>query len=204
MRRGRNSANNDAVSRPSVLGVPLNSFTYTRAAMAVGTSLLLFGALYMRLLPQKVSLEPGMVAQRTIIAPRSVTYTDTQATEERQQRARNKVTDSYAAVPEAEALVKQTINDIFDTALQVRQEQPAPVRAEEGAGPPAPPAEPAEGRSQESSDDVQEMVGELQQVIEVALGDETLRLLVTTGEGTLERLRRDALGNGHEAPPTRL
>ncbi|MEA3403517.1 MAG: HDIG domain-containing protein [Armatimonadota bacterium] len=189
MRRGRSSANNDAAQPPSVLGVRLNTFTYTRAAMAVATSLLLFGALYTRLLPQKVSLQPGMVAERTIIAPRSVTYTDTQATKDEQLRAREEVLDLYRAVPEAEALVKQTVNDIFDAALQVREQPATPVPPEEA---PEPPGEPAEGEAQAPREDVEQMVRDLQQVIEVALSDETLRLLVTAGEGVLERLRRDA------------
>ncbi|MBD3291465.1 MAG: hypothetical protein GF393_00965, partial [Armatimonadia bacterium] len=59
-----------------------SSLYYTRAAMAAGTAVLLFVAISARLVPEKVSLKAGEVASRTIIAPRSVTYTDTQATQE--------------------------------------------------------------------------------------------------------------------------
>lgn len=156
----------------------LSSFTLTRAAMAVGTSLLLFVALSVRLLPEKISVEPGSVATRTIIASRSISYTDTQATEERRQRARESVPDQYAAVPEAGDLVAQTISDIFAAATEVRTEFLAAATDEGTEAPPRP--------------DLDEMVGALRGRVEVALEEQTLQLLVATSFNTLERLQTDA------------
>ncbi|MFW5868161.1 MAG: hypothetical protein ACOCX2_10120, partial [Armatimonadota bacterium] len=168
----------------------LITFYYIRAAMAVGTAVLLFVVISARLIPEKVSLEAGEVADRTIVASRSVTYTDTQATDERRQRARESVPDQYSVVPEADGLVEQTIGDIFRAARAVREsfeaepppgDETAPLTAEEpGAAP------------QVTEPDVDEMVESLRSRIELALQEETLRLLVTAPEGTLERIRSDA------------
>ncbi len=163
-----------------------------RAAMAVGTAVLLFVAISARLIPEKVSLEAGEVADRTIIAPRSVTYTDTQATDQRRQRARESVADQYTVVPESDDLVAQTIGDIFKTALNVREEfAPGDAPGTPGEAPGEPPRA-APSQSAERQPDVEAMVEELRSRIEVALSDQTLRLLVTARESTLNRIRNDA------------
>jgi len=159
---------------------PLANFTTIRAAMAAGTVLALFFLLSTRLLPAKISLEPGMVADHTVIAPRSVTYTDTQATDERRQLARESVPNVYNAVPEAGKIVEQTINDVFDVARAVREERLSAVEADGEAPPPDPEA----------------LAAEIRQQIELALSDSTIELLATASLSTLDRLRRDAQALG--------
>jgi putative nucleotidyltransferase with HDIG domain len=96
---------------------------YRRAAMAVGTSLLLFVAMWARVMPEAVSVELGAEAPRTIIAPRGTTYIDTKATEDRRQRARDAVGDQYVGDLEAAALAAQTVNDIFALVREVQADQ---------------------------------------------------------------------------------
>lgn len=151
----------------------LADFRTIRVAMAAGTVIALFLLLSARLLPQKIDLEPGMVADETIVAARSITYTDSQATAERQQEIRDQVSAVYTAVPEAGKIVEQTINDVFDVARKVR-----------------------EGRltSPDQEDiDPQTLAAEIRQRIELALSDSTIELLATASLGTLDRLRRHAL-----------
>lgn len=177
--RRRNGNGNGSRHRPVVLGVTLDTFFYTRAAMAVGTSLLLFVALSTRWLPETVTLELGEEARRTIYAPRSVTYTDTEATRQRRERAAEAVPDQYQSFPETSDLVEQTINDVFTAAETVRT-GPAPLR-DGGAQ-----EQPAQERT------IDEMISELRDRIEMDLSDEDLRLLLTASPNVLDRLRRDA------------
>ncbi len=180
------NGDNDRSTQPTLLGMRLDTFAYTRAAMAVGTSLLLLFALSTRLVPEKVSLKAGEIAQRTIIAPRSVNYTDTVTTENRRQEARESVPDQYIVVSEAESLVRQTIEDVFDAAATVRAEHGISDTAEGGETPEAPPA-------QEPPPDTEAMINDLRGQLEVALKDETLKLLVTARDSALSRLRSDAV-----------
>ncbi len=177
----RRRDNNGASPQRTLLGMRIDRFWYIRAAIAAGTALLLFVALSIRLIPERITLEPGDVAERTIIAPRSTHYTDTQATEERKQRAREAIPDQYNVVPEAAGLVRQTIDDIFETARAVRTDYEVPEHPQNSETPAPPAAE------------VEEMIQDLRRRIEVALDEEILRLLVTTGEGTLGRLQSDTL-----------
>ncbi len=183
MRNNRGSANKRP-GRNAPLG--FSSLYYTRAAMAVGTSLVLFVAISARLVPEKVSLEAGQVAGRTIVASRSVTYTDTQASDQRRQLARESVADQYAVVPEAGKLVEQTIGDVFAGALTVR-EQFAPDDLTE------PDTTVNSTGTPEQQPETDEMVAELRSRIEIALEPETLRLLVTARPGVLDRIRADAV-----------
>lgn len=150
----------------------LGRFSAVRALMAVGTVLALFFLLSARLLPEKIDLEVGMVADETIIAPRSVTYIDSQATAERQQEVRQQVSDVYIAVPDAAKIVEQTINDVFDVARSVREE----LRTS----------------SEQEDLDPQVLAQEIRRRIELALSDSTIELLASASPGTLERLRRYA------------
>ena len=127
MRNKRRAGNNNSRRAGVRLGAKISTFVYVRAAMGAGTLLVLFFLLFARLVPEKISLEPGVVADRTIIAPRSVDYADTQTTEERQQLARDTVPDRYTAVPEAGTLVAQTIDDIFAAVTQAREEAAVPI-----------------------------------------------------------------------------
>ncbi len=179
--RNRRRLNGNGSRRAAAPTQPtMSTFAWLRIGMGAGTTLVLFGLLFARLTPEKVSLEIGTVADRTIIAPRSVTYTDTTATSEARDEARQRIPDQYDALPEAARLVEQTINDVFNAALEARS-QPPPLLEEEPA--PETVAEP----------DPEVIVEQLRERIEIALAPETIALLVETGESTLERLRRDAL-----------
>lgn len=169
-------------------GLGLTSLYNIRAAMVVGTAVLLFVAISARLIPETVTLEVGEVADRTIVAARSTTYTDTQATDERRQRAMESIPDQYSVVPEAAALVQQTITDVFNAALTVREEF-----SPDEPGDPAEPEDAGEDEGEAQQPDVNAMVEALRSRIEIALNAETLRLLVTARPGTLERIRTDAL-----------
>ncbi len=187
MRSRRRAGKNGAGKKSGLTN--LSPLSYTRAAMAVGTAVLLFVAISARLIPERVSLEVGEEADRTIVAPRSVTYTDTQATDERRQRARESVPDQYSVVAEADSLVEQTISDIFRAALSVRERFESGPAAEGEAAPPGDGSPPS---TQQQEPDVDEMMQALRSRIELALQEDTLRLLVTAPAGTLERIRTDA------------
>lgn len=177
--RSNRRGNSERPRKHRLLGMRLDSFSQTRALLAGGTVLLLFLALSIRLIPERITLEPGDVAERTIIAPRSVNYTDTQATEERRQRARESIPDQYNVVAEADGLVREAIEDIFTAARAVRRDHGlSEVEADDEPAP---------------LPDADQMVQDLRTRIEVALGEENLRRLVQTGEGTLTRLRSDAI-----------
>ncbi len=188
MRSSRRSGNNGSNGKSGLSS--LSPLSYTRAAMAVGTVLLLFVAISARLIPERVALEAGEEADRTIIASRSVTYTDTQATEERRQRARESVPDQYTVVAEADDLVQQTIDDIFRAAFAVRERFEAAPPSDDETAPLADDTPGAAPADQEP--DVDAMIEALQARVELALEEQTLRLLVTAPEGTLERIRSDA------------
>ncbi|MGD9498268.1 MAG: HD family phosphohydrolase [Armatimonadota bacterium] len=149
-----------------------------RAAMGVGTTVVLFVLLYARLVPEAVSLEPGAVADRTIVAPRSVSYVDTEATAARQQEAAGRVADQYKPVADAAELVARTINDIFDAAVMARQQVAAEVQADAEA---------------EAEIDPAVVAGRIRERVEIALSEETVTRLASTAPSALDRLRRDAL-----------
>jgi len=179
MRNSRRRSNGNGARRAPASARPsISPFAWLRIAMAGGTALALFGLLFVRLTPEKVSLEVGTVADRTIIAPRSTTYTDTTATQEAREEAQQRIPDQYDAVPEAPRLVEQTINDVFDAAIEARA-APAPLADE-----PAPEAV--------EEPDPEVVARRLRDQIEIALAPETITLLAESSESTLERLRRDA------------
>ncbi|HUS79661.1 MAG TPA: hypothetical protein VM283_00250, partial [Armatimonadota bacterium] len=168
IRRRRNN-NGSRQRRPTrILGVELNAFFYSRALMAMASALLLLVALSTRLIPERVSLEPGMESDSFIKVLRSTSYVDTEATEERRQMARDAVPDQYVGVPEAQGLVEQTINDIFRVVEEVR-------------------ADPSFG------DDQQARLAAVRDMLDVSLTDQVLSLLVRSERGALDRARSDAL-----------
>lgn len=168
MRRPRKNNDKRRAVRRRLLGVQLDAFFYTRTLMALGTALLLLVALSTRLVPERVSLKLGQQATEFIRAPRSVTYVDSQATEQAREAARKGVADQYAGLPEASNLAQQTVKDIFRLAEQ--------VRADEALGA-----------------DTQARVAALRDLLDVPLSDTTLRLLVVADEGALNRARSEAL-----------
>ncbi|HCA48483.1 MAG TPA: hypothetical protein DEP45_14345, partial [Armatimonadetes bacterium] len=158
-----------------------SSLYYVRAAMAIGASIALFIAISARLIPEKVTLEAGDPADRTIIASRSATYTDWDATDEKRQRAREAVADTYKVIPAADALVKQTIDDIFNAAMAVRGEYALSE------------APPGDNGAVAHTPTVDAMINSLRSRIEIALSNDTLELLVTARSGVLDRIRTAAI-----------
>jgi putative nucleotidyltransferase with HDIG domain len=166
MRRIPNS-NNSAPGPPRFLGVRLTPVFYSRAAMAAATSVLLFLAMWTRVMPTPVSLALGDQAPRTIRAPRSTTYLDTKATEDRREKVGDAVPDQYVGDPEAAALAAQTVNDIFAAVRQVQADETLPD-------------EPARMQA-------------LMAGLDIPISEEAARLAVGSSESALERRRNAAL-----------
>ncbi len=161
---GRKARNNNNPAEPrKLLGMELTPVFYRRAAMALGTSVLLSVAMWARVMPEAVSVELGAEAPRTIIAPRGTTYIDTKATEDRRQRARDAVGDQYVGDLEAAALAAQTVNDIFALVREVQADQ-------------------------HLTDDIARAEG-LQQRLDIPITQKDAYLAVASAPGPLERRR---------------
>ncbi len=100
----------------------LDELALRRLLLATITVGLLFFSLWARVLPPKVELQPGDIADRTIKAPRSALYIAVEATTQLREQAAAKVPDQYSPVADADSSVKAVINDIFAQARQVRQQ----------------------------------------------------------------------------------
>lgn len=109
---------------PLVLfGVQLSPGVLHRGLLMVGVVGALSVALWGRLLPERVKLELGRPAPKTIIAPRSASYNDTTRTEQLQQQARERVPDQYNPSPTALDLATRTVVDIFSTLRRARNDK---------------------------------------------------------------------------------
>lgn len=166
MRRIPRSSNSPP-EPPRFLGIRLTPVFYSRAAMAAGTSLLLFLAMWTRVVPDPISLVLGDEAPRTVRAPRSTSYIDTRATEDRRRKAEDAVPDQYVGDREADALAAQTVNDIF---AAVREVQADGTLADEAA-----------------------RVEALTARLDIPISEEAARLAVGSSESALERRRNAAL-----------
>jgi len=167
MSRRRRKSNNPA-GPPRLLGIALTSVFYRRAAMAVGTTALLFLAMWTRVMPERVSLNLGDEAPRRITAPRGTTYLDKKATQDARQKARESVLDQYVADPEADAVAAHTVNDVFSLSQELRAD---------------------ESLSEDEEARVQALIGRL----DISISETTARLAISSTEGALERVRAAAL-----------
>lgn len=160
MTRGRN--NNKKINSKSsfvILGWDLTNVSLSRALLATVTVSLLFLSLWARILPQKVDWSVGDKAPRTIIAPRSTVYADTQQTEELRQKAADNVEPVFHPDPEAGREVNAAISNIFAQAAEIRQADSLPGTIDKPQA--------------------------LQNRLAIKLSDKTLRLLVDSPLATL-------------------
>ncbi len=128
MVRGLNKANKKGNSNSSfaILGWDLSKVSLSRVLLAALTISLLFISLLARVMPQKVDWSAGHEASRTIIAPRSTVYVDTQQTEELRQEAADKVEPVFRTDPEAPREVTTAISHIFAQAAEIREDSSLP------------------------------------------------------------------------------
>ena len=133
------------------------------AALLLAT---LFLTLWGRILPSAVSLEVGEQADRTITAPRSLLYVDTQRTERLRDLARAAVPEQFKSDPQATQSALQDLDEVFARAVAVQQDPGLAT--------------------------VQERMQALQAAVEYRLSDSTLRLTVTPPLGTLQRVHEGA------------
>lgn len=109
-----------------VFGLRVTPGVWHRALLALVVVAALSLALWGRLLPQRVKLELGEPAPRTVISPRSAFYYDTVRTEHLRQEARASIPDQYDPSTEARDLALRTVDDIFATLRRARQEAQLP------------------------------------------------------------------------------
>jgi len=162
----RNSNRRWFSRKPGRLLVFLHGLSVRHLLLALVLLGCLFLATWARIMPAAVSLERGERADRKIVAPRTVSYVDTQETERRRQEAEDSVVIQFSSDPQAIQQAVGALNDFFDQALHVQQN---PELAEEAARTKA-----------------------LQARIEFPISEKTLRLAVSTPEGTRQRVREGA------------
>lgn len=126
----------------------------------------LFLALWGKIMPPAVSLSLGQQADRTIVAPRSATYIDTERTQRLRDLAAQAVPDQFKSDPQATQTALHALDDFFSRAQAVQEDPDLPS--------------------------VAARMGALQATLEFQLSEDTLRLAVTTPPGTLQRVRQGA------------
>ncbi|MBC8134441.1 MAG: HDIG domain-containing protein [Fibrella sp.] len=87
-----------------------------RIGLAIVTSALLTALLCLHLWPNRVSLNLGDIADKDIVAQRTVRYEDTAATEELRNAAMYSVGRRYDALPDASKTAVETTKYVFDIA----------------------------------------------------------------------------------------
>lgn len=152
--------------RFSLFGYSLNQSRVQRALLAFATALVIFIALFARVRPEVVTYEVGDIADRTIKAERSASYIDSEETQKRREEAALSVSDVYEVDLAAEERAHQTVRDIITTAMRVRHD--------------------------EEIADPLDQVELLRQGLDIQLSLETLRLLLQSPEGTLQRVEQTA------------
>lgn len=126
----------------------------------------LFLTMWGRIMPPAVSLSLGQQADRTIIAPSTRTYEDTERTARLREQARQAVPEEFKSDPQATTTALQTLDDFFARAEAVQQEP--------------------------SLETVADRMQALQLTLPQRLSDNTLRLAVTTPLGVSLRVRQAA------------
>lgn len=130
------------------------------------TALLVFVLLMARLRPEAVSYQVGDTATQTIRAQRAAAYVDKEATERLRNEAAASVPDVYSRDANAEARALQTVRDVFGFALAVQSEPQITVL---------------------------DRVDLLRERLDLQLSPATVRLLVESSRGTLDRLQQAAV-----------
>ncbi|MHB8997116.1 MAG: HD family phosphohydrolase [Armatimonadota bacterium] len=130
------------------------------------TALLVFVLLMARLRPEAVSYQVGDAATQTIRAQRAAAYVDKEATERLRDEAAASVPDLYSRDANAEARALQTVRDVFGFALAVQSEPEITAL---------------------------DRVDLLRERLDLQLSPTTVRLLVESSRGTLDRLQQAAV-----------
>lgn len=151
----------------SILGWAPSQLSLPRTLLAIATVGVLFVSLWARVLPQKVDWPVGDKAARTIIAPRSTVYVDTQRTEELRQEAADVVEPVFRPDPEAQSKVNAALSSIFAQAAEIRED--------------------------DSLLQTIDKIQALQKRLAKKLTNQTLRLLVDSPEATLQQAAEAAI-----------
>ena len=109
---------------------PLIRFSVPRVSLAFGTAALLSLLLCIHLLPNRVSWKLGDVADREIVAPRTVRYEDTAASDRMREDAARQVEERYDTISGAKTAAQEAVRIIFDRieeTVRERRTPPAPV-----------------------------------------------------------------------------
>jgi putative nucleotidyltransferase with HDIG domain len=136
-----------------------------------GAALFLFVALTLlvafQFYPERVSLEVGQVAQRTIKAPRSVVFEDRARTDELRREAANRVPKMYDVDAKVLESIKEDIGEVVSAVSLIMKDQNRDQAAKETA---------------------------VKEVLPFALPPETVRTLLELPEGRLKQLNRELNG----------
>lgn len=117
-----------------------------------------------RFYPERVDLEVGQVAPRTIKAPRTVVFEDKVRTEELRREAASRVPRMYDLDPKVVDSIKREITEILTAVAQVTADQKKAVPAKEAA---------------------------LKEVLPFPLSDEEIKALVNVPPARLQRLAQE-------------
>lgn len=151
---------NNRAKEPKIMGITFPQQRMRRALVALLTSLIVFGLLLARLRPEAVSYAVGDTATKTIRAPYTGTYTDSEEAEKARQLAVASVPDQYSPKAEAQGAAASALADIFSVANEVRTA---------------------------ASGTVEDRIEELEAKLDIPLSRPTLRLLIESPPGSLAR-----------------
>jgi hypothetical protein len=153
--------------RITLFGYQLSEQRARRALSAVLLALIVFMLLLARLRPEAVSYKIGDVADRTIKATRAATFLDTEGTQRLRTDAARLVEEIYTRDATAEGRVVQTLTDVFNLAAELRDDPQYPQPLDK--------------------------VDRLRERLDIQLSPASLRLLVESTRGALDRLEQAAI-----------
>jgi len=142
-----------------------------RALLAFGTVVAISALLSLHMLPSKVNLKVGDVSPDTIIAHRTVRYTDTVQTELRRSQAASSAGRVYDPVPSAPDQAVGALKTVLRTVENARRE----------------------GVNLSTERKVSDMRAKLGSLLGTQVSDRTLKLLLTVDATTLREIEDDSL-----------
>lgn len=168
MPRNGRSLNRQTDDGLTIFGRTIRGPVLRRVVIITITILIVFLLLVWQLQPQKVSLQEGDVAPRNITASRMATYVDKQETQRLREQAASAVSPVYNRDPNAISVAEDTVIDIFTAAQSVRED--------------------------ETLEQDIDRIEALRDTLDVSLSSKTLRLLVESDQGALQRVQSAILG----------
>lgn len=154
--------------RAGVLSDTLKTASKEPRLKRAGAALFLFIALTLlvsfHFYPERISLEVGQVAPRTIKAPCSAVFEDKARTDELRREAANKVQKMYDVDPKVVETIKKDIGELICAVIAIGKEQGKNEAEKEAA---------------------------VKEVLPFALPDKTVKLLLETPEARLRRLNQE-------------